>query len=108
MCGTKQENPAGKFCSGCGRPLKTEPSFGDKLNNAVDDVRINKNKVVAGVLGILFGSLGIHKFYLGRIGLGIVYILFCWTLIPGVLGIIEGIIYLCTSNEEFTRRYVKK
>ena len=64
-----------------------------------------KNKVVAGVLGILLGSFGVHKFYLGKIGWGIVYILFCWTGIPAIAGMIEGIIYLVTDEETFQVKY---
>ncbi len=60
-----------------------------------------KNKVVAGVLGILFGGLGIHKFYMGKVGMGVLYILFCWTGIPSIVGFIEGIMYLCSNDENF-------
>ncbi len=60
-----------------------------------------KSRIAAGILAILFGGLGVHKFYLGRIGWGVVYLLFCWTGIPSIIGIIEGIIYLCSSNEAF-------
>lgn len=64
-----------------------------------------KNKIVAGVLGILLGNLGIHKFYLGNIGLGILYILFSWTVIPGIVGFVEGLIYLFQSEEEFDAKH---
>ncbi|WP_240941435.1 TM2 domain-containing protein [Paenibacillus sp. HB172176] len=64
-----------------------------------------KNKNVAGVLGILLGGLGIHKFYLGRIGWGIVYLIFCWTYIPSILGVIEGITYFASSEEKFHNKY---
>ncbi len=64
-----------------------------------------KNKYVAGILAILLGDLGIHKFYLGKIGWGIVYLLFCWTGIPAIVGLIEGIIYLCTDEETFQVKY---
>ncbi|MFJ5714194.1 TM2 domain-containing protein [Neobacillus sp. NPDC093127] len=67
-----------------------------------------KSKVTAGVLGILLGSLGIHKFYLGKIGMGIIYILFSWTGIPGLIGLIEGILYLTKSDEEWDRQYNSK
>lgn len=60
-----------------------------------------KSKVVAGLLGILLGGIGVHKFYMGKIGMGILYLLFCWTGIPSVIGLIEGIIYLCSSDENF-------
>ena len=64
-----------------------------------------KNKVVAGLLGIFLGGLGIHKFYLGSIYTGIFYILFCWTFIPALIGFIEGIMYLCMSDEAFAEKY---
>ncbi len=60
-----------------------------------------KNKIVAGLLAIFLGSIGIHKFYLGKIGMGILYLLFFWTGIPVIVGFIEGIIYLCSSDENF-------
>ena len=64
-----------------------------------------KSKVAAGLFGILLGGLGIHKFYLGRVGMGILYLLFCWTFIPAVIGLVEGIIYLTLSDAEFAHRY---
>ena len=65
----------------------------------------SKNKVAAGVLAILLGGLGIHKFYMGEIGLGILYFLFAWTGIPAIIGLVEGIIYLTTSDEEWLKKY---
>jgi TM2 domain-containing membrane protein YozV len=41
------------------------------------------------LLALFLGSFGIHHFYLRRTGLGIVYILFCWTGITALLGLIE-------------------
>jgi TM2 domain-containing membrane protein YozV len=60
-----------------------------------------KSKIAAGVLAILLGGLGIHKFYLGRTGMGILYLVFCWTAIPEIIGVIEGIIYLTSSDHNF-------
>ena len=65
----------------------------------------DKSKVVAGILGILLGSFGIHKFYLGSIGKGILFLLFCWTGIPGLIGLIQGIIYLTEDEGKFHSRY---
>lgn len=60
-----------------------------------------RSKVLAGLLAIFFGGLGIHKFYLEKIGLGIVYLLFFWTCIPSFTGFVESIIYLTSSDEYF-------
>ncbi len=64
-------------------------------------------KVVAGVLAIVLGGLGVHKFYLGYTKEGIIQLIIslatCGTL--GILGIIEGIIYLTKSDEEFYQTY---
>jgi TM2 domain-containing membrane protein YozV len=69
-------------------------------------------KVPAGICGILLGSLGIHKFVLGYTGAGLVMLLVsvltCFIAAPifSVIGLIEGIIYLTKSDEEFVRTYV--
>ncbi len=60
-----------------------------------------KNRITAALLAILLGGLGIHKFYLDKSGTGILYILFCWTGIPSIIGLVEGILYLTQSDEEF-------
>ena len=60
-----------------------------------------KSKVAAGILAIFLGGIGVHKFYMGKIGMGILYLLFCWTGIPACVGFIEGIIYLCSNDENF-------
>ncbi|SPE56492.1 TM2 domain protein (modular protein) [Verrucomicrobia bacterium] len=71
------------------------------------------NKVPAGVLGILLGSLGVHKFILGYTGAGLIMllstVLTCGVLgvINHVIGLIEGIIYLTKTDDEFVRIYVE-
>ena len=64
-----------------------------------------KSKVAAGVLAILLGTIGVHKFYLGKLGMGILYLCFCWTGITAVLGLFEGIIYLCSNDENFQLKH---
>lgn len=63
-----------------------------------------KSRVTAGILGILLGGIGIHKFYLGQTVPGLVYLLFCWTFIPGIIGLIEGIIYLTQDDATFAAK----
>lgn len=67
-----------------------------------------KDQTLAGVLAILLGGIGVHHFYLGRILLGVVYVLFSFTFIPMLVGIIEGIIYLTMSEEQWRAKYPAK
>ena len=68
-------------------------------------VQLNANSVEKRSLHNRLRSLGIHKFYLGKIGMGILYLLFCWTGIPAIVGLIEGIIYLCSNDENFQLKH---
>ncbi len=63
------------------------------------------NKVVAALLAIFLGVFGIHKFYLGKIGQGVVYLLFCWTFIPGIIGFVEGIVLIAMPDKQFNAKY---
>ncbi|MBM7704690.1 TM2 domain-containing protein [Metabacillus iocasae] len=58
-------------------------------------------RVKAAILAIFLGGFGMHKFYIKRIFAGICYLLFCWTGIPQVIGIIEGLSYLLKTDEQF-------
>jgi len=49
-----------------------------------------KDTVIGVVLAVFLGHFGVHKFYLGENGWGVVYLLFCWTGIPTILGWIEA------------------
>ena len=57
------------------------------------------NKAIYCVLAFFLGGLGIHKFYAGKIGSGILYLIFCWTFIPGLIALIEFIIALCKPSD---------
>ncbi len=85
----------------------------------VNPAKSSKDKVAAGLLAIFLGGLGIHKFYLGYTGAGLVYLLtntigfaFTWVflfipnIILGIMALIEGIIYLTKTDEEFNETYV--
>ena len=74
----------------------------------------SSKRVAAGILGILLGALGIHKFILGYTTQGLVMLLLsiltcgiaAWLM--GLIGLIEGIIYLTKSDEEFIETYQVK
>ena len=67
-----------------------------------------KDRKMAGWLAICLGSFGIHKFYLGQPVLGIIYLLFFSTFIPAVIGVIEGILILRMTDEEFHLKQTEK
>jgi TM2 domain-containing membrane protein YozV len=64
-----------------------------------------KDKNVAAILALFFGFLGAHKFYLGRIGSGVLYLIFSFTFIPALLGLIDFFILALMDRDEFNRRY---
>lgn len=64
-----------------------------------------KSRIVAALLAIFLGGLGVHKFYLKKPVWGIVYILFCTTYIPALVSLVEGIIWLCSTDEKFNAKY---
>lgn len=65
-----------------------------------------EKKLVAGLLAILLGGFGVHKFYLGYTKEGVIQLLLSLVCIGGIIGIIEGIIYLTKSDAEFVATYV--
>ncbi len=86
-----------EICPYCGVRQKEPP--------APTITRGKKNRVTAALLGIFLGGFGAHKFYLGQTVLGLLYFVFSWTYVPGILGLIEGIQYLKMSDEQFAEKY---
>jgi len=64
-----------------------------------------KSKTTAALLAFFLGGFGAHRFYLNQAGLGILYLIFCWTLIPAIIAIIDCIIFLTMSKEAFDAKY---
>jgi TM2 domain-containing membrane protein YozV len=94
-----QPPPAYPVPAGYGPPPDAKPAGAEK-------------KLAAGLCGILIGSLGIHKFILGYNNEGLIMLLITLLtcgiggMVIGVIGIIEGIIYLTKSDAEFVNTYV--
>jgi TM2 domain-containing membrane protein YozV len=66
-------------------------------------------KIAAGLLALFLGAFGIHKFYLGYTTAGVITLvitLFSCGTIMGVIGVIEGIIYLTRTDEQFAALYI--
>jgi len=101
-----------QYCSSCGEIIKKEaeicPECGVRQKPAAGGGTAagSKDRTTAGILALLLGGIGAHKFYLGDTGLGILYLCFFWTFIPALVGFIEGILYLTKTDEEFQQQYV--
>ena len=80
--------------------------------SALDLTEVSNKKLAAGLLGIFLGSFGIHKFVLGYTKAGLIMLLLtvltCGVagFVMGVIGLIEGIIYLTQTPQEFKATYL--
>ncbi len=91
FCGNQLEDEA-VFCGKCGNKVCTERDFSAPKQ---------KQSVVAGILGVLLGSLGVHNFYLGHYVKAVIQL--CFTLLSGgslaaisaIWGLVEGVLLLC-------------
>ncbi len=53
---------------------------------------VKKNPTTAVLLALFLGGIGIHKFYLGQTVIGVIYLIFCWTMIPGIIAFFEAFV----------------
>ena len=117
-CGAINDETA-QFCNTCQAPLSAVDTGYQPMQSvhpgALTDWKAlgGDKKIIAGVLGILLGALGVHKFILGYTTEGVIMLLVsvlsCGILavVPSVIGIVEGIMYLTKSDEEFVRTYIQ-
>ena len=104
-----------KFCPNCGEATQANQIMCVHCGTSLS-VAKPKDRTIAGLLAIFLGSLGIHKFYLGYSKEALIMLLLSiiggaitFGLIAGVveiIALIEGIIYLTKSDEEFEQVYV--
>ncbi len=91
-----------KICHSCGAAIKKLaeicPKCGVRQRGLV-------NKPALLLMTFFLGGLGAHKFYLGKWVQGIFYLLFFWIWIPGLIALIEFIVYACTSSERLNEKY---
>lgn len=63
----------------------------------------DKDRKTAALLALLLGAFGAHQFYLGNTRAGVFMLLFCWTGIPSVIAVGEGVRYLKMTDEAFAQ-----
>lgn len=113
-CGTDVSDDA-IVCPKCGEKLnykRTGSSNGGSFEDSIDNFdfvsdqakklfkvrnKENKSTFLAGLLALLLGNFGVHKFYMGDNVWGIIYLIFFWTGIPALLGLVEGIILVSNA-----------
>ena len=104
-----------KYCSECAAIINAKAEICPKcgVRQMHPSVTVNlgalapngKSRIAAALLAFFLGGFGVHKFYLGQVGRGILYLLFCWTVIPSIIAFIEFVLLLIMSDEEFNRRH---
>lgn len=66
---------------------------------------MKKDRISAALLAVFLGFIGIHKFYLGNKTAGILYLIFFWTAIPAILGLIDFAMILFDDDQTFDAKY---
>jgi TM2 domain-containing membrane protein YozV len=119
-CGVRPHD-GGDYCQACGKD--TQPGAvvcvhcGTQLPASTAQRKAGADKkLIAGICGILLGALGLHKFILGYTTAGIVMLLVTIVGFPltcgvspwivAIIGLVEGIIYLTKTDEEFVSTYI--
>lgn len=103
---TESVPQSSKFCSECGAKISAKAEVCPKCGVRTSTTACSEhNKTTAALLALFLGGLGMHKFYLGRTGMGLLYLVFCWTLIPAFISLVEGIQFLSMSESEFAMKY---
>ena len=104
------KNKNNKYCTDCGQTILANAEicpFCGCRHIYPTSFATGRNRIWAALFAFLLGGLGLHKFYLGKIGLGILYLIFAWTFIPTILAFIEGVLFLLMSDEQFYEKYSK-
>ena len=87
----------------------TDASFADEqaVQALLADYVDNPKQTTAAILNILLGDFGVGHFYTGQTLRGVLDLVFCWTGIPAIIGIVEGIIWLCDDEATWAARVAK-
>lgn len=94
-----------KYCAECGKIIKEKAELCVHCGVRQAPPVGEKSKIAAFLLAFLLGGFGAHKFYLGKPGLGVLYLLFFWTFIPGIIALVEAILLITMSDHDFHARF---
>ncbi len=64
-----------------------------------------RNRIIAVILAFVLGWIGGYKFYLGQWVQGLAFVLFCWSGLPFIFGIVEGVMMLAMTDEQFNAKF---
>lgn len=116
-CGATNDESA-QYCNTCQAPLA--PAGGYQPMQSVNPGQMTDwrsmggdKKIAAGICAIVLGVFGVHKFILGYTTEGVIMLLITvvscgfLAIVPWIIGIVEGIMYLTKSDEEFVRTYIQ-
>ena len=98
------------FCRDCGKEIH-ESAASCPHCGALQKASTNKlggglkSQTLAAVLAAFLGSIGIHRFYLGKIISGVLYLVFCWTGIPTIISAIETYLIAFMTPEKWAKKY---
>ena len=94
------------YCKECGEIINSKAEICVKCGvRQKQEIIIpgGKSRITAALLAFFLGGIGVHKFYMGKTVMGILYLLFCWTFIPAIIAFVEFVILLTESDEAFAR-----
>ena len=95
------------FCRACGQVIHETASSCQNCGapqHRVAPIAI-KSQTVAVLLTAFLGGLGVHRFYLAKPVSGLVYLLFSWTGVPGMIALIEVFFMIFMSQDAWARKY---
>ena len=97
-----------KYCPECGKIIKRSaeicPKCGTRQTGGGGSS--GKSRTTAALLALFLGGIGIHRFYIGD-GRAWLYLVFFWTLVPAIIGLVDAIKFFMMSDAEF-KHYVAR